>query len=177
MRKLVILAASVMMAATVAPAAYAAPVITMSAPASDGSFSGSFSDSGIAAGAFTDIFTFTVPSMGTAGATISSIFVSSTQNNVNFSSVSLDGTPFAILSTGNVEFRDLVSLGVLAGTQTLSVMGNSGGNASFAGTIAFAPTAAVPEPAAWLMMMLGMGAVGFAMRRRQQVRTTVPYAI
>ncbi|WP_238941225.1 PEPxxWA-CTERM sorting domain-containing protein [Sphingomonas beigongshangi] len=29
-------------------------------------------------------------------------------------------------------------------------------------------TAAVPEPATWAMMILGMGAVGFAMRRRKQ---------
>jgi hypothetical protein len=37
---------------------------------------------------------------------------------------------------------------------------------------------AVPEPATWAMMILGMGAVGFAMRRRQKgnVTTTVSYA-
>ena len=35
---------------------------------------------------------------------------------------------------------------------------------------------AVPEPASWAMMILGLGAVGFAMRRRQNVRTTVSYA-
>jgi hypothetical protein len=31
------------------------------------------------------------------------------------------------------------------------------------------PTGAVPEPATWAMMILGMGAVGFAMRRRMKV--------
>jgi hypothetical protein len=38
--------------------------------------------------------------------------------------------------------------------------------------------APVPEPATWAMMILGMGAVGFAMRRRQKgnVTTTVAYA-
>jgi hypothetical protein len=35
---------------------------------------------------------------------------------------------------------------------------------------------AVPEPATWAMMILGMGAVGFAMRRRRAVKTTVSYA-
>lgn len=34
----------------------------------------------------------------------------------------------------------------------------------------------VPEPATWGMMILGMGAVGFAMRRRQKVRTSVRFA-
>lgn len=35
---------------------------------------------------------------------------------------------------------------------------------------------AVPEPATWLMMILGFGGIGFAMRRRSKVRTTVSYA-
>lgn len=34
---------------------------------------------------------------------------------------------------------------------------------------------AVPEPATWALMMLGFGAIGFAMRRNK-VRTTVAYA-
>lgn len=37
--------------------------------------------------------------------------------------------------------------------------------------------AAVPEPATWLLMLMGFGAVGFGMRRsKQQVKTTVSYA-
>lgn len=42
----------------------------------------------------------------------------------------------------------------------------------------FAPTAlgAVPEPTTWAMMLLGFGGIGFAMRRRAKVRTTVAYA-
>ena len=31
---------------------------------------------------------------------------------------------------------------------------------------------AVPEPATWAMMLLGFGAVGFAMRRRKQMELT-----
>ena len=37
-------------------------------------------------------------------------------------------------------------------------------------------TSAVPEPATWAMMILGMGAIGFAMRRRQKVSTSVQFA-
>ncbi len=37
-------------------------------------------------------------------------------------------------------------------------------------------TGAVPEPATWALMILGMGAVGFAMRRRSKVNTTVRFA-
>lgn len=35
---------------------------------------------------------------------------------------------------------------------------------------------AVPEPATWAMMILGLGAVGFAMRRRGKVNTVVRFA-
>jgi hypothetical protein len=35
---------------------------------------------------------------------------------------------------------------------------------------------AVPEPASWAMMILGMGAVGFTLRRRAKVATTVSFA-
>ena len=35
---------------------------------------------------------------------------------------------------------------------------------------------AVPEPATWAMMLVGFGMVGFAMRKRSNVRTTVSYA-
>lgn len=35
---------------------------------------------------------------------------------------------------------------------------------------------AVPEPATWAMMLMGFGAVGFAMRRRANVKTAVRFA-
>ncbi len=38
------------------------------------------------------------------------------------------------------------------------------------------PGGAVPEPATWAMMLLGMGFVGASMRRRQQVRTRFSFA-
>ena len=36
--------------------------------------------------------------------------------------------------------------------------------------------AGVPEPATWAMMLAGFGAIGFALRRRPKVRTTVSFA-
>ncbi|HEX8446650.1 MAG TPA: PEPxxWA-CTERM sorting domain-containing protein [Sphingomonas sp.] len=49
---------------------------------------------------------------------------------------------------------------------------NNAFDATFSATIT---AAAVPEPATWAMMILGMGAVGFAMRRRPAVTTRFRY--
>lgn len=38
------------------------------------------------------------------------------------------------------------------------------------------PVSAVPEPGAWAMMVLGMGGIGYAMRRRQSVTTRIRFA-
>ncbi len=37
-------------------------------------------------------------------------------------------------------------------------------------------TAAIPEPGTWMLMILGLGAVGFAMRRRQQTSMRLSFA-
>ena len=44
------------------------------------------------------------------------------------------------------------------------------------GPVVTPPTGAVPEPATWAMTILGMGAVGFTMRRRQKIALRVSYA-
>ena len=42
--------------------------------------------------------------------------------------------------------------------------------------LTFQPISAVPEPASWAMMILGVGAVGGALRRRSKVTTRVSFA-
>ena len=49
-------------------------------------------------------------------------------------------------------------------------------NGAPVGSYAFNSTGAVPEPATWAMLLLGFGMIGFAMRKRSNVRTTVSYA-
>lgn len=63
---------------------------------------------------------------------------------------------------------------------TLSIIGNSSAGGQFIGldNVSIADAAApgaVPEAATWAMMIVGMGAIGFAMRRRK-VTTRVSYA-
>jgi hypothetical protein len=59
----------------------------------------------------------------------------------------------------------LTKIPLAAGTYYLKVIGTSGSKtAGYAGTLAFT---AAPEPAAWSLMIIGFGAVGFAMRRQR----------
>lgn len=62
---------------------------------------------------------------------------------------------------------DLANLLLDPGTYTLRITGTRGSNSQYSGGIAFA-AGAIPEPATWAMMLLGFGAVGYAMRRRRR---------
>ena len=118
---------------------------------------------------FTD--TFTVPTgKGWLSATISSI--GQGVSNIDFTSVTLNGTAFTPVSTGFTEFRKIVRLPVAAGNQIIQVAGISGRDASYDGTLAFA---AVPDPTTWALMILGFGAVGYGLRRRAAARLRVSF--
>jgi hypothetical protein len=98
-------------------------------------------------------------------------------NLVRINAQGAGGVTNVPLSPGTDEYYSIRNLSVAAGQYALRLGGSGGSNlnASYSGTLNFSP-AAVPEPATWAMMILGMGAVGFAMRRRRAVKTTVSYA-
>lgn len=164
MKKLLFAAAMAVSAAVVSAPAHAAAVISF-----DGT-TGTFAHNSIGGGAFSDTLKFTVPGMGSVGATISSIAVSFL-NNVDFTSVKLNGEEFDITSMGLLEFRSL-KVPVSAGEQTLVIDGTSGGNGSYSGTLAFA----VPEPESWAMMIAGFGLAGAAIRTRKRQRAKLQTA-
>ncbi|MFD1786959.1 FxDxF family PEP-CTERM protein [Sphingomonas floccifaciens] len=154
-----------------ASSANAAQTIAISGP------SGTFGDdevtcaSGVTSCTFERTFTFTTPSGFTlASADIGSNYTGNNlAANIDFTRVTLNGVNFTTLATGQQEFRNLLNQALTAGgTNTLFVSGTSGGNAAFAGTLSFAGTSAVPEPATWAMMLIGFGGVGASMRRRKQ---------
>ena len=156
--------------------AYAAPSITYSTPTANGSFAAFYGNFPV--GAFSDTFTpFTITTAGVLTGTLSTsgIFW---QNDLDFTLASVSGPsgvfPFTLtvspLSSTNPSATnpDGYETGVLGGvtlqpgTYTLAVSGvNAGPASSYAGTLSFA---AVPEPAAWALMILGVGMIGFAMR-------------
>lgn len=126
---------------------------------------------------FTDTANFVTPQdFTTLSATISSILNGNNlATNIDFTSVMINGVEFAIGSTGSIEFRYLTDLLLGPGKMnTIAISGTTGGDASYSGTLAFAGGAgAVPEPSTWMMMIMGIGFAGMALRRRRQsVRLT-----
>jgi hypothetical protein len=135
----------------------------------DGSITANYGDTGIAAGDFTDVFDLTFPT-GLTSFTVNSTFTTDPRQDINFTSVVFNGHTFHVVSTGVNEFQVLNNISVTSGgTQHLVVSGNSGGNGSYDGVIAFTPVVAgVPEPAAWALMILGFGGTGAILRRRSR---------
>ncbi|HXA37880.1 MAG TPA: FxDxF family PEP-CTERM protein [Phenylobacterium sp.] len=168
------LAAATVAAAMLAGAttAGAAQFVTWSPVNPDGSFSGNFGDTGITTPTFTDVFDFTLPT-GSSSFTVNSTFTDNPSNNINFTTVTYNGAAFSIISQGQNEFRALNGVSVAAGgPQHLVVSGTSGGSGSYDGVISFSRVTAVPEPAAWALMIMGFGGVGGIVRsRRRQVAT------
>ena len=118
-------------------------------------------------GSFTDVFNFVLSANWDANAQIGSIILQG--KDVDFTSIMLDG--FAFYQVGfdpSAETWQLDPVYLTAGSHTITVMGSitGPGGGAYSGTVNVAPP--VPEPATWAMMLLGFGAVGFAMRRRRR---------
>lgn len=122
-------------------------------------------------GAFSQTFSFLAPvGYMLQSADITSNYTGSNKKaNIDFTSVLLNGVAFNIISTGQSEFRSIFDRPLLAGWNTITVSGNAGvgaklADAAFTGTLSFGN--AVPEPATWALMLLGIGGIGAGMRRR-----------
>ncbi|MCU6456134.1 FxDxF family PEP-CTERM protein [Sphingomonas sp. A2-49] len=139
-------------------------------PGPGGTFSANFGNSGIATGDFSDSFTFTLPANGLGSGTVTtSASIFGSPNDLDFTSVTINNMMATLtkLNGGLYEVAFAGGVPITGGVlNTLTVTGVSRGSGAYGGQLSFIPSAtAVPEPAAWAMMILGMGAVGFAMRR------------
>lgn len=171
--------------------AQAAPQITYTTQP-DGSFSAFFGSAPRVVN-FTDLFTtFTVsnPRGGVLYGTLSTGGLSP-QADIDFVIAEILGPgglqiPFSIIKTSltgkvnnvtttnpdGIELGSLAGATLAPGTYTLHITGKAfgtRGTGSYAGTLDFIATPA-PEPAAWALMILGFGAIGFAMRRQRSAQ-------
>lgn len=147
-------------------------------PGPNGTFAGAFFNTGIAAGAFSDTFTFTLPvnGFGSGTVTTSTNFVGS-PNDLDFTSILINNTAASITRLSNgayeVAFANLVP--ITAGQlNTITVTGLSRGNGAYGGQASFIPSV-VPEPSTWALMFVGFALVGGAARFRRR-STKVVYA-
>ncbi|MEO6382126.1 MAG: FxDxF family PEP-CTERM protein [Nitrobacter sp.] len=182
-------------AAFAAPAGAATTVITPTVQPAGTSFlvsgnifsgpiTASFGHVGIVAGAFTDLFQFTIPQTGTgSGAVTTSTALFGSSIDTDLLSVFVNGLAANVTyrdSLGNVCLvRNVGTCGAdetyainnvpitFGALNTITVNGLSRGNGSFGGNATFIPSP-VPEPATWAMMLVGFGAVGFSMRRARK---------
>lgn len=125
---------------------------------------------------FTDVGTFVTP----AGFNVVSLAIISTNvsalTDVDFTSVLFNGVEFVLNRQEPTDFGSLANQALVAGaTNTLVVNGVSGGRGSYGGNLSFGSVAAVPEPAAWMLMLLGMAGIGYSMRRKDKPTLRVRY--
>ena len=85
-----------------------------------------------------------------------------TSDLVGFDISGLSGTAFASLTAPGGNFSQLFTINLGTGAATL--IGSIGGGVPLSSLSA--QPGAVPEPATWLMMLIGFGAIGTALRRR-----------
>ncbi len=126
------------------------------------------------AGLFTDVFNVTL----NAGATGSILFSAAKEDISGFTSIIFQGNGVSLTgSTGSFGNFSLAEAsvgslaGLVAGTYTISVTGNSlfsGAGYSVDSTFA-AVASPVPEPSSIALMLGGLGLVGFMAARRKKV--------
>jgi hypothetical protein len=125
-------------------------------------YSASFGNTVNTAGNFTDTINFVPLLSGIADGLIGTIAFRPSQN-IDFYSVSLNGHAFILTPNFFIEGGALFPVSVTA-PLVLTVVGKSGGNGSYAGTLNL--HVRVPEPG--ILALLGIAGLGFALSRRRK---------
>ncbi len=117
--------------------------------------------------AFDDLFEFTIPQDGTGSGSVSTSF-SAKLNMLDIGSVLINGVSYALTTTPSGQSLTVNGIPITDGAlNTIEVKGTTGDSSkagTFTGTATFASTA--PEPAAWILMIGGIGIMGASLRRR-----------
>ena len=168
------LAVTLMAGATAANAATTFDLIDSTALNLNGTegFSATITDD---LGAFEHAFTFTLDTANEANATIGTIKLGA--KDIDFSSIDLDGTAFTQVGFDpSTESWELLSILLSSGSHTLTLKGSviafgTTPGATYTGSLNLDTGGGggneIPEPATWVMMIMGFGGVGALMRRRR----------
>jgi hypothetical protein len=135
--------------------------------------SGIFGASTDELGAFSHVFSFTIPPSGHVGSSTVTTTIQGLRD-IDFTSILLDSNAFTKVLGDPGETWQLSNVLLTGGNHTITLNGTKAGAgfSSYAGTLELG---GVPEPAVWGMMLLGFGLVGSSMRSRKG-KGTVVYA-
>lgn len=118
----------------------------------------------VGAGAFSESAAFTLPQLGGfAGALINIALAGNGDIEFTRVYISNGGTDYDFTITNGVLSQAEIQTQLGGGNYTLNVEGTASTIAGYGGNLTFT---AVPEPGTWALFILGFGALGFAMRRR-----------
>jgi hypothetical protein len=125
---------------------------------------------------FDDSFLFTIPQDGFGSGSISTSFSSASLNKLFISELIINGVTHILPPGAAGQSFTGAGIPIVANVlNTIEVKGFTTGSGSYSGTMTFT---AIPEPASWMMMILGFGAVSLVLRRRQNqnVRTKISFS-
>ena len=171
---------------TAAPAAMAttfipgSPNFMVSGNIFSGPIAATFGNAGVTAAntstTLQDIFQFIIPQNGVgSGSVTTGTTLAFSANDTDLLSVLVNGTPATkTLSNGGLtETYSISGVPITAGaTNQIVVNYLSRGVFSYGGNATFNPVAAVPEPATWAMMLVGLAGIGYALRRKRRYANT-----
>ncbi len=153
--------------------------VTTGDPMTGPTVTADFGDSFTSTGAFTDTYDFGSYFDANGSGSISTTFVPKS-SSVTIDSVTVyggEGSPVTF-TAAEAETPGYIDVPVVADTYDyITITGSTNATkyngAGYDGTAVLAAVSAAPEPAAWLLMIGGLGMTGLALRRRQ---TTVQFA-
>jgi hypothetical protein len=125
---------------------------------------------------FDDSFLFTIPQDGFGSGSISTSFSAATKNLLTITDLIINGVSYTVPASSSGQSFSVSGIPIVANVlNTIEVKGFTVGSGTYSGTATFA---AIPEPASWMMMILGFGAVSMIMRRQRQqnVRSRISFA-